>query len=50
VYPAPVDYLADVPYRWKAINFLPGSDALYNATNALHEIYGIVAYKMLGRL
>ena len=50
VYPAPTDYLADAPYRWDAINFVPNSDALNNSTNALHEIYGIIAYKMLGRL
>jgi len=50
VYPAPTDYLDDVPFRLRAINLLPNSDALYNSTNALHEVYGIISYKMLGRL
>lgn len=50
VYPAPTDYSADVPYQWKPIYFLPNIGALYNSSGALHEWYGIIAYRILGRL
>jgi uncharacterized SAM-binding protein YcdF (DUF218 family) len=50
VYPAPTDYRADVPYQLKVVNLFPTADVLYNSSYALHEIYGILAYKLLGRL
>ena len=50
VYPAPTDYLEDAQGRSKPTDFLPSAEALYTATGALHEYYGIVAYKLLGRL
>jgi uncharacterized SAM-binding protein YcdF (DUF218 family) len=50
VYPAPTDYLADAPYQWKPICFLPNAGALENSTNALHELYGSFAYRLLGWL
>jgi uncharacterized SAM-binding protein YcdF (DUF218 family) len=50
VYPAPTDYRADAPYEWKILYLFPNADALYNSSCALHEIYGIIAYKLLGRL
>jgi uncharacterized SAM-binding protein YcdF (DUF218 family) len=50
VFPAPTDYRADVPYRFHPVYIFPNAAALYNSTCALHEIYGIIAYKLLGRL
>lgn len=50
VYPAPVDYRADIPYQFKPIYFFPTSGALDNASSALHEWYGIAAYRLLGWL
>ena len=50
VYPAPTDYLTDDPPQFKIIGLFPTSGALDNSSNALHEIYGIIAYKLLGRL
>jgi len=50
VYPAPTDYRVDVPYQWNLISMFPNAAALYNSSCALHEIYGIIAYKLLGKL
>jgi uncharacterized SAM-binding protein YcdF (DUF218 family) len=50
VYPAPTDYLSDVRYPVKPVGLLPCVEALLNSTGALHEYYGIIAYKLLGRL
>lgn len=50
VYPAPANYLADDPSPFKIISLFPTSGALDNSSNALHEIYGMIAYKLLGRL
>jgi uncharacterized SAM-binding protein YcdF (DUF218 family) len=50
VYPAPVDYCADIPYQFKLLSFIPNSGALVNASFALHEWYGIAAYRLLGWL
>lgn len=50
VYPAPTDYRTDVPYQLKFINMFPTAEVLYNSSCALHEIYGMIAYKLLGRL
>lgn len=50
VYPAPTDYAADVPFQWRAIGMIPNAGSLNQSTNALHEWYGIVAYKLFGKL
>jgi uncharacterized SAM-binding protein YcdF (DUF218 family) len=50
VYPAPTDYHADVPFRLNPVCMFPNAAALHRSTCALHEIYGIIAYKLLGRL
>jgi hypothetical protein len=50
VYPAPTDYHADVPFMLNPVYLFPNAAALYNSTTALHEMYGIIAYKLLGRL
>ena len=50
VYPAPTDFIADVPPQFKLMGFLPTSGTLENSSNALHEIYGIIAYRILGKL
>ena len=49
VYPAPTDFRADVPHRVKLISLLPTIGALENSTTALHEWYGLLAYKLMGR-
>ena len=50
VYPAPANFLADDPAPFKIMGLFPTSTALDNSSNALHEIYGMIAYKLLGRL
>ncbi len=50
VYPAPTDYQADIPYQWKLFSFFPSVSALCASSGVLHEIYGMIAYKLLGRL
>jgi len=50
VYPAPTDFLADDSSQFNIISLFPTSGTLDNSSNALHELYGIVAYKILGRL
>jgi len=48
VYPAPTDYLADAEFKMSIFGLLPSADALYFSTVALHEYYGLFAYKKLG--
>jgi uncharacterized SAM-binding protein YcdF (DUF218 family) len=50
VIPAPTDYTVDVPGRWTPLSLLPSADALYHSTSVMHELYGIIAYRLLGRL
>ncbi len=50
VEPAPTNYLADVPRQRKLIARLPSASALMNSTCALHEWYGMAAYRLLGRM
>jgi uncharacterized SAM-binding protein YcdF (DUF218 family) len=50
VYAAPTDYRADAPFRLNPLSLFPNAAALDNSTCALHEIYGIIAYKLLGKL
>lgn len=50
VFPAPANFLADVPRQGKLISMLPNGPAVANSTAALHEWYGIIAYTLLGRL
>jgi uncharacterized SAM-binding protein YcdF (DUF218 family) len=50
VYPAPTDFLEDAPQHGNPVGLLPSAEALLNSTGALHEYYGIIAYKLLGRL
>ena len=50
VHPAPAGFSADVPYQWKAISFFPSAAMLHSSSAALHEWYGLAAYKVLGRL
>jgi uncharacterized SAM-binding protein YcdF (DUF218 family) len=48
VYPAPTDYWEDKKIQWNIFSFLPKIEALFSSTMALHEYYGIIAYKLLG--
>jgi uncharacterized SAM-binding protein YcdF (DUF218 family) len=50
VYPAPADFRADKTVCIKPLTILPDVDALSDATDALHEYYGILAYKIMGWL
>lgn len=48
VYPAPTDYHVDAAFQWKLYNLLPNAMALYECQLALHEYYGLIAYRILG--
>ena len=48
VFEAPTDYAEDSAWQWHLINFLPSADALNRVSLALHEYYGILAYRVLG--
>ncbi len=48
VYPSPADFEADVTFQLNMLSFLPNADALFQTTAALHEYYGLLAYKLLG--
>jgi uncharacterized SAM-binding protein YcdF (DUF218 family) len=48
VHPAPADFAADARFQWNLFAFFPRGEALYGSTTALHEYYGIIAYKLLG--
>lgn len=50
VFPAPTDYIADNPRQFKIMSLFPTVGSLANSSNVLHEIYGIIAYKILGQL
>lgn len=50
VYPAPTDYMVDIPYQWRLFSFFPSLSALCASSGTLHEMYGMIAYKLLGRL
>ena len=48
VYPAPTDYWEDKAFHWKFFSLFPKGETLFASTTALHEYYGILAYKLLG--
>ena len=48
VHPSPADFEADEHIQWNLSAFLPCADALFQTTSALHEYYGLLAYKLLG--
>jgi uncharacterized SAM-binding protein YcdF (DUF218 family) len=48
VHPSPADFVADARFQWNLFAILPRGEALFASTNALHEYYGIIAYKLLG--
>jgi len=45
---APTDYMVECGFQWKLLKFLPSSDALHVIDIALHEYYGILAYRLMG--
>jgi uncharacterized SAM-binding protein YcdF (DUF218 family) len=45
---APADFRTDTQFQWKLYNLVPQVGALQNTTTALHEYYGLVAYRLLG--
>jgi uncharacterized SAM-binding protein YcdF (DUF218 family) len=48
VHPAPCDFSAEKHFQWRILNLLPRASALYGSTVALHEYYGLLAYRLLG--
>ena len=48
VYPAPTDFHYTTDAGRDLMDFFPLASALDEATNMLHEIYGIWGYKLLG--
>jgi uncharacterized SAM-binding protein YcdF (DUF218 family) len=48
VFPAPADYWEDTKIQMNLLAFFPRVESLFASTNALHEYFGIIAYKMLG--
>jgi uncharacterized SAM-binding protein YcdF (DUF218 family) len=50
VYPAPTDYWMGSGGKLKLFSFLPDAEDLYFSTVALHEYYGLLAYRIMGWL
>jgi uncharacterized SAM-binding protein YcdF (DUF218 family) len=50
VFPAPADFRADKTMPIKIFSILPSVEALSDATDAIHEYYGLIAYRMMGWL
>jgi uncharacterized SAM-binding protein YcdF (DUF218 family) len=50
VFPAPADFREDKTIKIGVFSILPSVDALSEATDALHEYYGLIAYKIMGWL
>ena len=50
VYPAPTDYWTETKTQLNIFCFFPDANSLNASTVALHEYYGLVAYKLLGWL
>lgn len=48
VYPAPTDFQKSVTKRTFIFNLFPNSSYLDISTQALHEYYGLIGYKLLG--
>jgi uncharacterized SAM-binding protein YcdF (DUF218 family) len=48
VYPAPTDYWEDKKVQLNLMAFLPSAVSLFESTIAMHEYYGILAYKIRG--
>ncbi len=50
VYPAPADFREDKKVQKNIFAYFPNAEALSNSTDALHEYYGLIAYKIVGWL
>jgi uncharacterized SAM-binding protein YcdF (DUF218 family) len=48
VIPAPTGYRADKRFQMKPLRLLPDPQSLFYSSVALHEYYGIIAYKIMG--
>lgn len=48
VYPAPTDFHYSSAESNDLMNYFPSADTFATATSMLHEIYGILGYKLLG--
>lgn len=50
VHPAPADFKANSQFHPGILKFIPQAIALQRSTQALHEYYGMLAYRVLGWL
>ena len=50
VHPAPTDYWTETKTHVNVFSFLPDANSLDDSTVALHEYYGLIAYKIMGWL
>lgn len=50
VYPAPTDYRSNENLLGSIMFFLPSASALQISSSTLHEYYGILAYRLMGKL
>jgi len=50
VYPAPTDYIANEQFQFKFMNFLPRAEALLHSSLIIHELYGLIGYRVFGWL
>jgi uncharacterized SAM-binding protein YcdF (DUF218 family) len=48
LHPAPTDFSADEEFLWEVRSFIPTAEALDGTTRAVHEYYGLIAYRLLG--
>ncbi len=48
--PAPANFVASAPRQPKLIDLIPNAPALMNSSTALHEWYGMAAYRLFGRV
>jgi uncharacterized SAM-binding protein YcdF (DUF218 family) len=50
VYPAPTDFAANAESGMGIMSFIPNAVSLERTTRAVHEYYGLLPYKVLGRI
>lgn len=48
IIPAPTGYFADEKFSFKPMMMMPNATALHQSAIAMHEYYGLVAYKLMG--
>jgi uncharacterized SAM-binding protein YcdF (DUF218 family) len=48
VCPRPTDFETETLFHWNVTHLLPSVESLHKATRALHEYYGLFAYRIFG--